>query len=150
MQSAGNAAGEAASGASSSLSKPQLIGVIVAIIGIFAIIVGSVWYCCVRAAKRRDSRHMEEAQAPRPYRVQPTTDQAATYSYNVPMAEMEHERPYDHQRGQLLRNNSDEDWKREPLTHADEHHVWMSNGTGYVEDANKAPGRSDRAIMRTQ
>lgn len=58
---AGTAAASEAKQATSSLSRNEIIGVVVGILALTVLVIGSIWWCCVRSAKRRDAAHEEES-----------------------------------------------------------------------------------------
>lgn len=133
---------DSASGATSSLSKPQIVGVVVAIIALAALAVGLTWYCCVRSAKRRDRRHAQEQEeirqrerASQPgestWRIDPSH---GSVTVGVPMAAMAHDHFHNPHRRGSEPVSDDDHWNRDPLTLADGSRQGGYIGSGFVVD----------------
>ena len=138
----GNNASQAASHATSSLSRPQIVGVVVAILAVLALVVGLTWWACVRSAKRRDAAKEEELQRAR---QRLGADMSSTHVDMQHIAFAGEGNPRLTERRGSERT-LDEDWSREPLREADSRALHYQGGQGYTHEYGTAIGQPHDAF----
>lgn len=111
---AGTSVSSAAQKATSSLSRAEIVGVVVAILALTALIVGGTWWLCVRSAKRRDAAREEEAEKIRE-RVQ-TGENSTDGRVNMQELPTTYDR-LNERRGS--ERTIEEEWSHQPLREAD-------------------------------
>lgn len=136
LSQAGDSLSNSASNATASLSRTQIIAVVVGIIVLAVLLIGLTWYCCVRTARKRAERREREAaqDSQRAAVMREPLHYGGTVTIGMPDMAATGTTPLAQSHSPFVseRRGSDPDddyWHHKPLAHAD-----AQPGAGYVVD----------------
>lgn len=114
----GNSAKKASSRFTSSMSRGQIVGIVIAIFVILALAIASIWWCCVRSAKKRDSTK-EEEEKKRIREISNTTTNASMSAFEETSPRKpqywSEQHDYRMQRRESDADSIEDNWSQEPL-----------------------------------
>lgn len=125
ISSASEGVEQVASQATSSLTRGEIVAIVVCILVILVLLIGTTWYCCVKTARRRvAAREEEEIKAKQRIIGDPSS------TSRVEMMQ-QHNTMADHNLYSTSKTGSDEDWSRQPLRVAEDETNIESHGSRY-------------------